>query len=422
MNTRKILLNLTLLILTISGINGFLIEEGFLNVNRSVLSLILDIALFIVAISSFQNKKQIRQLLLIIISFGILTVISFVLNSKELTLIIYLNGLREFIPYFLFPIIYLNLFQSSQRYNLEKYFNVFIYLFLLLQIPVSIYQYSIYGAGDMVGGTQGSMYSGELTFIVFLATYYLMMQGFDENNILKSFIKKSYLLIFWLPAFIDETKISFILIILFILLLNKLSFANIWKYILVTVALIPILIVFNTIYERTTNLSITQDILNKDFLVDYLTSNDDNYTDIPRFQKIIIYMHDFDQKEILFGKGIGQFKGGSELAPTPFADRYDWLLQGSVPVFFFVLVQLGIVGYIPFTLYWITLISFHSNKRSIDNTGNMVAYTTTLFIIIQLYNTSLRSLFFCGIIMYILCYAISTSKKEQSRGFEYIYI
>lgn len=408
----KILLIITIIIFILSGYNGFLIQEGFLKINQSYLSLFLDVVLSIITIFSINKTKQVKKLILYFLIFLLTTILSFIINFNELTTIVYFNGLREFLPYFLFPIIFINIFQSYNKELLVKYFDIFLHVFLILQIPVSLYQFSINGAGDMVGGTQGEGYSGILTFIIFLSTYYLIIKRFDENNIFRSFIRKSYLLIYWIPAFINETKISFIFIALFFLLLVKISASNIHKYIYIIIILIPSIFVFNTIYQNVTSEFDSNEFLSDDFVDAYLLSDNDENTDITRFGKLTILMNDFNKHELIFGKGIGQFKGGTTLALTPFASKYEWLLSGSVPTLFFLLVQVGIIGALIFIFYWIRLINLYRIKRRTNYSLNLITFTTICFIIIQFYNDSLRSLFFSGIIMYFTCYAVYECKKQ----------
>lgn len=413
MYKKKIILYAIISILAISGFNGYLIEIGLLNINQSILNLLLDAFLLIVAFFSIKNNTQIRTHLFVFLIFIFITIFTYILNVNELTPLIYFNGLREFIPYFLFPIIYLNLFQSRWRHIWIKNFDRFLYVFLALQIPVTLYQFSIHGTGDMVGGTQGEGFSGILTFTVFLGTYYLMTQGFDEQHLVKSVAKKSYLLIFWLPAFINETKISFILIPLFLFLLVKFAVSNIPKYIYILLIMVPSLFFFNYIYQRIATDFDSNDFLTAEFLQEYLASDNEQYDDVPRFEKLAFFMNNFDQQEILFGQGIGQFKGGTTLDLTPFAARYEWLLQGSVPMVFFLLIQVGIAGVLVFLAYWIIMISFRPIIQKDNYSNNLIIYSTVCFIIIQLYNDSLRSLFFCGIITYIMCYAISPTRPHK---------
>lgn len=414
MYPNKTLTYFILIVLALSGLSGFLIEEVFLGINKSFLSFILDLSLLVVAGFSIHNTRPVRKLISFFLIFLTITLGSFALNFNELSFVIYFNGLREFLPYFLFPIIYINLLNSSRREFYIRKFNSFLYIFLSLQIPVSLYQLSKYGAGDMVGGTLGAGGSGILTFLVFLATYYLMVQDFDANHVYRSFKKKSYLLLFWLPAFINETKISFVLIILFVLLLVKISITNIRKYIFLALTIIPLLFIFDSIYKSTTNHSITAEYIDRDFLTKYFIQDDENETDIPRIQRIAIYLTTFNVKEILLGKGIGQFKGGTTLDPTPFARDYEWLLQGSRTMFFFLLVQVGLIGAISFIFFWFYLISFRPHKQKrINYSGNLLAFATGCFIIIQFYNDSLRSLFFSGILLFIMTYAISKKKETK---------
>lgn len=414
MNLKKIIIYSLLTTLAISGFTGFLIDESILSIDKSITTFILDVLLFLIAIASINKTKQIRKLLLFSSFFLIISIISYILNSKNLNLSAYANGLREFLPYFLFPIIYINILQSNWRNFLISKFNTFLYIFLVLQIPVSIYQFLKYGAGDFVGGTQGAGFSGILTFLIFLSTYYLMIKKFDENNFFKNLLKKSFLFIFWLPAFINETKISFILILCFFLLIVKLSFSNIKKIVFITFLILPIFFFFNFIYQNTVSNFTSTDFLDLNFLENYLAT-DDTQKDIPRLQKIGIVMLQFNNEEILWGKGVGQFKGGSKLSLTPFATKYEWLLSGSVPMFFFLLVQIGLIGAIWFIIYWFFLISFRpEQKQRVNYSTNLIIFTTVCYIIIQVYDTSFRFLFPSGIIMYFLCYAISENSIKSN--------
>jgi hypothetical protein len=183
-------------------------------------------------------------------------------------------------------------------------------------------------------------------------------------------------------------------------------------------ALIPLLLIFDSIYEKTTGKSYTADILNKDYIEDYLTSEDEKYGDIPRFQKIAIFMTEFSPGDKLYGKGLGQFKGGTTLALTPFASSYQWLLSGSRAMLFFLIIQTGIIGAVVFLLYWIFLISYKQNGMKVRNGRNIIIFVTICFVLILGYNDSLRSLFFCAIIMYVVTYATTNRfipKKCKAR-------
>lgn len=415
MYLNKIILYITILLLVLSSLFGFLFNEGVFGKTESIYRLFLDLILIVIGVSSIQINKRTKPLLIVFLVFIVLSFFSFLINNKELKFSEYINGIREFLPYFLFPFIYLRIFQSRRRIVFIKNFNRFLYFFLSLQIPVSLYQFLRYGAGDNVGGTLGNGGSGILTFTIFLTTYYLMTQGLNPKNVFKSLLKKSYLLIFWLPIFINETKISFLLIILFFIFLNLFSLYNLRKYIITGIVIIPLLMAFDSIYENTTNNSFTKEILDKDFIENYLSSNEDHYTDIPRFQKIAIFVTTFDTDYVLLGKGIGHFKGGTTMNLTSFASTYQWLLLGSRPMSFFLLVQVGILGIILFLTYWILIINSRDRKYTLSYSRNIIIFTTICLLLILMYNDSLRSLFFSGIIMYILIYA-TTGRRITNRA------
>lgn len=400
MNLNKIAHYILLFVLYVTAFSNFTTKFIFGNTNNSFLNICIDVIIIIICIYLLSKVKN----NIIFYFFIILITFSFIINEGNITT--FTNGFREFSSFFLLPIIYKYLFYSLNCKKIIKSFNTFLYTFLSIQIPISIFQYLQYGAGDAVGGSLGAGFSGVLTFTIFLSTFYLMTQNFDPNNVIKCFLKKSYLLIFWIPTFINETKISFILIILFFILLNKIKIKNIFRYAALSITLIPLVVAFDTAYEKTTGNSYLNGILTEDFIEDYLLNDDDKYDDIPRFRKIIIFTTTFDFKDVMIGKGLGHFKGGTTLDPTPFAAKYQWLLAGSRPMIFFLLVQVGVIGTLLFILYWtILVIPKNSKKQRVEYSSNLIAYATICFTIIMLYNDSLRSLFFCSILMYIITYA-----------------
>lgn len=409
MNFKKISIYTFLLVLIFSSTINFFNDNNILNSSKSIINLVLDILLIITGIISLPIKEKIINITLMI--FFIFIIISLIINSEPTNTTIFLNGIREFTPYLLIPIFLKNIFYSSYRDILVRKFNIFIHIFLIIQIPVSLLQFIQKGAGDAVGGTLGSGYSGILTFTIYLSTFYLMLQNFNPNYIGKCLLKKSYLFIFWIPTFINETKISFILILLFFILLNEIKIKNILKLLTLSITLIPFAFIFDTAYEKTTGNSYLKEILNEDFVEEYLLSDDDKYEDIPRFRKVVIFVSTFDVKDVLIGKGLGHFKGGSTLELTPFATKYQWLLAGSRPMIFFLLVQVGILGTILLIAYWIFLsIPYVKRKYRVKNYSNLIIYITICYIIIMLYNDSLRNQFFCLIIIYILVFATSPSE------------
>lgn len=364
--------------------------------------------LVMIAISSFSIKGN-KILITLMLLFLMVSVISYFINIKGLSLLSFINGMRDFLPYFLFPVIFIKISQFNDYESLVRMINRFLYIFLIIQIPVSIQQFLEMGAGDYVGGTFGLGGSGVLTFTVYLSTYYLMIQNFDPNNFVRSILKRSYLLILWLPSFINETKISFVLMILFFLLLLPLNIKSIFNSVIIFLVLIPVLFYFDSVYTKTTGHGFLDEIFQEEYVTRYLFGDSDmdfsQTGDIPRFTKIILAFQIQKKETHYFGNGAGQFKGGTTLSLTPFATSYMWLLQGSRPMLFLVFVQMGLLGYIIYALFWLKLFSNAWNNKKFKYSRNFSLYLMAAYIIIMFYNQSFRHLFFAGIFMYFIVFA-----------------
>jgi hypothetical protein len=416
-NISKTKILFTIFILTVSAYISF-VYDYLLAINKAYINVVLDGILLIIGISSFKISSTKIKLPLFFIFLIAFIIFVYFNNRDQANLLLTLNGIREFIPFFVIPILYMHCFQSNKAEYFVKLYDRFLLIFLVVQIPVSLFQFSRFGAGDAVGGTLGEGYSGVLTFTIYLSTYYLMIKNYDSHNIMKSLLKKWYLFLFWIPTFVNETKISFILIPIFILLLFELRFKNIFNRKLIFIILLIMAggYLFSYVYSRTSGESIS-DIFTEDYLTGYLVGDitKDNIhigDDIPRIMKLSLSFLVFNEEKLLTGNGIGHFKGGTELRLTPFADQYYWLLLGSRPMLFFLLIQIGIIGVLMVYYYWFKISRFVWINGKIRMTKNIIIICTLCFAIIQLYNDSLRSLFYCGIFMYILIYPIYNNKNE----------
>ncbi len=416
MNLGKLKIYLILFLLTVSGSVSFIVGYFQLGINPSYVYLAMEAVMLFTAFLSF-NLRNSSQVISLLILFVFVCILSFYVNRHELGLLYFVNGLRDFLPYLLFPVIFLNIFQSAAFRSLPKTIDVFLYIFLIFQIPAAFLQFFESGAGDEVGGTLGSGGSGMLTFTIYLSTYYLMIRDFDHRKFMKSLWKRSYLLLFWIPTFINETKISFLMIILFFILLAPLKLSSIFKITFIAALIIPVLLLFNNFYSQVAGKDFFTDIFKKEYLQEYLLGNDNvdlsGNMDVPRLMKIKLALELQKGDRFIFGNGIGQFKGGSVLDLTSFSTRYNWLLAGSVPMSFFVFIQAGLVGYIVFVLIWFNLLKKAWRNKSFIYARNFSLYCTISFVIIQFYNDSLRALFFCCMMMYFMTFAASWEDKKE---------
>jgi len=370
--------------------SGFLLEliDGLGSIN-SFIFLIADGGILFLGLSGIRKNpfNLVIFLLLLLLSFG-----NFLLH--EYSILTYINGLREILMVVLVFSFYESISTDIHKEKMRKYIDQFILIFLILQIPVTIYQYVLYGAGDDVGGTMGYGYSGILTLLIICMVFYRIFWGFTRQGSLAL-----YNIIFLIPIFLNETKISFLLIPLMFLCLTNIK--NIKTVFWSGVGAILIFLVLNNLYS---NMGRTVDnpfnaMFNQDFLEYYLMSDVEVGADVPRFTKIIAAIGLISQniRDSLLGIEIGAFKGGTTIQPSFFAQQYDWLLLGSRPYIFFLLISGG------WTLLIITLYFFFKKLFWDRKEGSSIQFTlllSVMFGMILFYNDAFRSPLFS----YIYCY------------------
>ena len=361
----------------------------------SYLMLGVDIIVFYVGLVNLKKNKV--NLFFILAAISICS-INYLFHDYDV--LTFVNGLREILLVFLVFSFYESLTFSKHIILMEKYIQKFIFIFLIIQIPVTLYQFVIFGAGDQVGGTMGNGNSGVLTLTTILMVYVRIKYLRTTIG-----IKAYYNALFLLPLFVNETKISFILIPLMFLCLS-----NIKKISTIIPSLLGGLLIFlllNSLYTNQGRKSENpfSEMFNSDFLENYLFKDDiPEGSDIPRFTKIFISISflNRDPIDFLFGKEVGAFKGGTTLSRSNFATQYNWLLLGSRPYIFFLLITGG----------WLLLsltISFFAYKfwatRGKHWDGQFILLVIAFLIIVLFYNDAYRNQFFCYMYVYFVMLA-----------------
>jgi len=167
-----------------------------------------------------------------------------------------------------------------------------------------------FGPGDAVGGTYGTGGgSGNLTQLVFLVAFYLcvVFASRDDGSgfVVWRVILASALLV---PTALNETKITFLYLPLFIALIAL----NLRRF----YTAIPLLglgavlgYFLYTYYSE--NVVAAEKVWNMDFLQQYLVYDSRTNIDIPRFQKIALMFKRMgdDLGAWVFGFGYGLFGG-----------------------------------------------------------------------------------------------------------------
>ena len=217
---------------------GFVSDLIWGNTSTSPLTtlsqLTVDVILLFLAVCTMRKTIDI----IFVSSFLVIAAISgFIVNHESL--VMWLNGLRSFFPILFLPPILRYFWATDYRHDLfVKSLDKQLYIFLWLQVPTVLFQFFKYGAGDFVGGTMGGWYSGILSFTIYYSSFYLLNKRIDRNNILQSLYKNWTLIFLLFPTFLNETKISFALIVVYFILLLPID----RKYIIRMTFLAPVII------------------------------------------------------------------------------------------------------------------------------------------------------------------------------------
>lgn len=337
---------------------------------------------------------------------GISIISSIFLN--HLGIITTLNGFRGFIGLACCAPVIRWLYHNSPNNDFFTSINRQLYVLLWLQAPAITWQYIKYGvAYDGGGGTFGYGYSGTVSTIIYFLSFYFMIQRWDKDLSYWQNLKANWVLIFLLyPSMLNETKISFIYLLLYFILLLPLKKRDTLKLIAASPILLIFMAVVGYIYLNITHQDFEQ-TFGEEALDTYLSGGDeiDRYIDlaqmlqdgdfdntelwvedIPRFAKIMRMgdiLKDTGGKWVL-GGGLGHFKGGSTLDKTPLRKKWNWLISATVPLTLYLVVQLGLLGLLWFMADMLTLTPFKKVRQY--HWKHLLAFFTAIWAVTLLYN------------------------------------
>ncbi|MDE5961389.1 MAG: hypothetical protein K2H08_06720, partial [Duncaniella sp.] len=102
--------------------------------------------------------------------------------------------------------------------------------------------------------------------------------------------------------------------------------------------------------------------------------------------------------------------GGTTLSLTPYADTWAWLLGGSVPYIFFIVIQLGLLGAV-WLFYNLFTVMLPPSPMPLGR--NIKIFVWLILALMMFYNDSLRFFPFCAIIFYIILFGyVNVSEKH----------
>ena len=401
----KIIMNVVLTLFWVWCTFGFISQEiaPFLLGAKSGFFFIIDVVIFFIGLIVLKDKwDKVYVYSFLILGFFI-TCVHNGCNS-----FFYFNGLREFV-YLLWIIPILRYIYDSKWGDVfVRKFDTSLFVFLIIQAICVTFQFLKYGANDHGGGSMGNGFSGIVSMLIYLFSFYLMKKRMDPDNILGSLIENKWLVFLLFPTFLNETKISFIFLAFYFMLLFPFNIKSLVKILLmIPVMFVMLILVFNVYMSATQS---NHNILNSDFLEAYLYAEEDDEIvewvsvlqergedfvgdgtfDIPRFTKYLMIseLNEYYPGHTITGYGIGQFKGGTSIENTKFYKDNEWLLRGSIPYGYHAYIQAGFVAVVFFLLFWVRLQSLKLVNGKFEY--EIIVYIIIMTLVVMLYNDFFR--------------------------------
>lgn len=337
---------------------------------------------------------------------------------NDYSILFFVNGLRLYLCYIIIVPIFRYFFSDKDRSKtFIKKMDRTLYVFLWLQLPTAVVQCILYGAYDQVGGSMGWMMSGEMSTLVYLISFYLMHKNWDSSISYFSNIKQNWILIFLLiPSFLNETKISFVFLLMYFFFLLPMDKKFIKRLLIFFPCMMALFGVAGYFFLSITNSD--TDVLTAEYFTMYFSGDDDalNFMEIAAEEGIdmvgddqgdlfrgvkfaaIPLLHLREPHAALVGFGVGQFKGGSSLEKSEFAKEFEWLLRGAVMGFYMVIIELGYIGFILTIIFWV--IAFRGNRSNVNR--QLLMYQILTVALLGVYNSSFIHPVFYLIFFYVL--------------------
>lgn len=409
---------------------GFICQEiaPFLQSVQSPLFFLIDALIMLMGLAVLKNKwDKIYVISIVVIGYYITCA------HNGYSLLFYYNGLRDFM-YLLWIIpIFRYLLNSELADEFIRKFDKTLFLFLIVQALCITFQFVKYGANDHGGGSMGNGFSGIASMLIYLISFYLMKKRFDPENYLGSLVANKWLIILLYPTFLNETKVSFILLALYFVLLLPINKKSFVKLLMLMPVMCGVLYLVFMLYMSATKSD--HDITSSDFIEAYfLAEEDDDIVewvsvlqergedfvgdgsfDIPRFTKYMMIpeLLDYYPGHTITGFGVGQFKGGTSIKNSKFYEENEWLMRGSVPYGYHAFMQMGFFSILFFCWLWFRLGSFRveGGKYRIDY--GIVIYVVSMTFIIMLYNDFFRYGILCMPFFFVYIQAMRWKSVEN---------
>ncbi|MCM1519893.1 MAG: hypothetical protein NC098_03830 [Lachnoclostridium sp.] len=396
----------------------------------SIVLLFTDSVWLIMGLLTMRNRGDI----LIMFAF-IALAIAALFAYHDQTLFTLSNGLRAYFG-LVFALPILRYFTSGENgARFMRSFDKALYVFLWIQVPCIAWQFLKYGAGDHVGGSLGDWSSGTISTLIYAISFYLITKKFDPQNYFSSLWENKKYIFLLLPTFFNETKISFIFLILYFILLMRINFGMVKRILLMSPIIVILFLGLGYIYLSVTDQK-ADEVLSEEFFQIYFIGEDFDTAidigiavqdegfdyegdwgagyDLPRFTKIFVVHRILDESHISqwIGAGPGQFKGTQVIGKSKFARVNKWMLSGTRPWLFYIWVDTGYLGIILNIIVMLRMIAFRKNKLAYG--VNIKLYITVMFLAMFVYSEFFNRFEFVLILAYILMRTYKTLPGDKT--------
>lgn len=371
--------------------------------------------------------------IVLLVSLIVISLASMAVN--HLPVIQYLNGMRFYVGgVFILSILR---YLLATRTRLEYFIPLFeksMYIFLLIQFPIMVQQCIRWGAFDNVGGSLGWKMSGVISTLLYVISFYFMVRRWNFDKSYVANLKHNWiLLVLLVPSLLNETKISFIYILLYFLFLVPFDRKFIKRMLLIVplslLILAGLILIYNKIQgdpfdsSNTDNISLSEYVFGQDDIreavldgtveqiIPYIEEEVGDLARGVKFAAIPIVIQ-ASPHALWFGFGPSQFKGGNIMEESNFTKEYKWMIMGTFISLIMYQIDLGLFGVIWMIFYLFVL--FRAFRRVRMREKRLMIFMALIFGMDLIYMSA------HGILVFMMVFTYIIMMSSRWRLFKYV--